>query len=232
MVQLDFSKIIQIANNPDRYNTLSVLICDHMMPDMTGIELCKRLANKTFKKILLTGMANEHSVIEAFNWGIINKYVKKNDADSINELKKHIKDMTLQYFMELSENLKTISTKLTILSDPQFISFFDNLINERNISEYYLIDKNGSYLLIDNHGKKSVLAIMTDESLDEFSEFFGTEPNAQYYMSQVKLRKSIPFFGIDMSPTKVPLTKWEKCFFTANILNCENKTIYWSICSC
>jgi CheY-like chemotaxis protein len=232
MVQFDFSKIIQIANNPDRYNTLSVLICDHMMPDMTGIELCKRLENKALKKILLTGIADENSVIEAFNWDIINRYVKKNDANSINELKSHIKEMVLQYFIELSENLKSISLKLTILSDPKFISFFDKLINEHNISEYYLIDKNGSYLLIDKNGKKSVLAIMTDDDLEAFSEFFGAERDVQNYMSQVKLRKSMPFFGIDVNPVNVSITDWDKYFFNASTLKCEDKTIYWSICPC
>jgi len=232
MVQFDFSKIINIANNPDRYNTLGIVISDHMMPDMTGIELCKRLENKPLKKILLTGKADERKVIEAFNWNIIDRYVKKNDANSIEELKVYVKDMALQYFVELSENLKSISSKLTILSDAQFINLFNKVIDENDISEFYLIDKNGSYMLVDKNGKKMVLTVATDEDLDTFNDFFADEPTAQKYINQVKLKQRMPFFGVGVNPVNTPLTNWENCFFNANTLKCDNKTIYWSLCPC
>lgn len=232
MVQFDFSKVIEIANNPARYNMLGVIISDHMMPEMTGIELCKRLKNKMVKKILLTGKADEHRVLEAFNWGVINRYVKKKDANSIDELKNYIHDMVLQYFIELSDHLKLMSSKLAILSDTKFVSFFNKIMHEYNIREYYLIDKNGSYLLIDKNGKKSVLSIATDDDLDGFSQFYADEPKVEKYVKQIRHRQNIPFFGIGVNPTKAPLSNWENYLFKANLLKCDNKTLYWSICSC
>jgi CheY-like chemotaxis protein len=231
-VQFDFSKIINVADNPERYNTLGVVISDHMMPDMTGLEFCKRLRNEPLKKILLTGKAEESNVLEAFNWNIIDRYVKKNDSNSIEELKTFIDEMAIQYFIELSANLKSISSKLTILSNPQFVDFFSKIIKDKAISEFYLIDKNGSYMLVDENGNKSVLSIATDEDLDTFSSFFGDEPIVQEYINQVKLRQNMPFFGIGVNPVTIPLSNWEKYFFTANSLKCGNNSIYWSICSC
>mgnify|MGYP000163757047 CR=1 FL=1 len=228
----DFSKIINLATNPDRYNILGVLIADYSMPEMSGLELCKRLNSNSIKKILLTGKVDEQSVIEAFNWGLINQYVKKADSNTIALLRESIKEMLLQYFIEISENIKFISSKLEILSDTVFINFFQKIVNDNQIKEYYLIDKNGSFLLMDYSGKRLVLAVMASEDMEEFSQSYHDVPMIEKYVDQVKNKQSIPFFGIGIKSVNVPLEQWANCFFKANTLNCVNKTICWSLCPC
>ena len=53
-------------DHPEKTNLLSVLIIDYDMPYMNGIDVCKKYQDKTFKKILLTGQANEDDAIRAF----------------------------------------------------------------------------------------------------------------------------------------------------------------------
>lgn len=59
----------------------AVIISDHIMPDMSGVEFLtkvnkdNRFANT--KKIMLTGQATHHDTIEAINFANIQKYVEK-----------------------------------------------------------------------------------------------------------------------------------------------------------
>src|SRR6185437_11660426 len=48
------------------------------------------------------------------------------------------------------------------------LEFFNNIIDKYNICEYYFIDNNGTFLLINDKSEKFVLVRYNDESLDEF----------------------------------------------------------------
>jgi CheY-like chemotaxis protein len=48
--RFNFSAILKIRNQPMRQNLLSVLISDYAMPEVSGLELCKKLYNYPIKK--------------------------------------------------------------------------------------------------------------------------------------------------------------------------------------
>ena len=231
-IRIDFNKIANIPNNPKRHCEISTMISDYDMPGISGLELCQQLIDYPLKKILLTGMADEQKAVEAFNWRLIDRYIKKTDASSIDKLISFVRDMTLQYFIDISNNIKLVSSKLAILSHPNFVEFFSKIIQKYGICEYYLIDANGSFLLLDKDNAKLVLLITTDEELDGFTGFYQDEKSVTQYVQKVKARDILPFFGIGIDPCSVPLTSWNHMFFTANILQCGDNKYYWSICKC
>ena len=63
--------------NPHRYAQISVVIADHDLTEkyMSGIEFCRCIKNKNIQKILFTGQADRTFVIQAFNDGIIQRYL-------------------------------------------------------------------------------------------------------------------------------------------------------------
>lgn len=232
LVKFDFSKIMDISNHANRFSELSVVISDYEMPGLTGLDLCKHIRYEPIKKILLTGIVDESKAIEAFNLGVIDRYIKKNNKDVIQVLNSFIEDIVLEYFIDLSKNVHLISSRLAILSDDKFINLFNQIIKDDEIREFYLIDQNGSFLLIDKNGKKSVLIVTSETDLDEFTEFYSDAPGIQTELSQIKNRNVIPFFGIGVNPSSIPLADWNNVFFKANELQGLNTKYYWSICSC
>jgi two-component system chemotaxis response regulator CheY len=91
-----------IENIDQEGDYLGLIISDHVMPDMTGVEfLSKVKAEGTFtvtKKILLTGLATHQDTIEAINAAEIDKYIEKPwDKES---LIKSVKSLLTQFIVE------------------------------------------------------------------------------------------------------------------------------------
>ncbi len=72
--------------DPSRFDDLSVLVVDYAMPEMTGIEFCAQFRGHRVKKMLLTGAEERDVVFDAFNQGIIDHFVAKNDDALVDHL--------------------------------------------------------------------------------------------------------------------------------------------------
>lgn len=64
-------------NDWRRFRLTTVVVLDHSMPQMTGINFVAKLERTPAKRILLTGQADPSVAIDAFNDGLIDKYVPK-----------------------------------------------------------------------------------------------------------------------------------------------------------
>ena len=66
-----------MIRNEDR--SFEVIISDHIMPNMTGVELCTELKRRHHlsERILVTGFAELDSVVSAVNEAAIFRYLTK-----------------------------------------------------------------------------------------------------------------------------------------------------------
>lgn len=65
------------SKNPERYGLPQICIVDYFLPGMNGMKALESAAGWSGPKVLLTGLADEHVVIDAFNAGRIDRYVPK-----------------------------------------------------------------------------------------------------------------------------------------------------------
>jgi len=77
------------------------------MPNMTGLDLCYKLQDFPFKKILLTGEMQHEEAVKAFNAGLIDRFIRKYDPDLFSVLKTHIKILERQYFCGIPADFAT-----------------------------------------------------------------------------------------------------------------------------
>lgn len=104
-IDLNISEITNLHRQDNFKNEeIGLLIIDNNMPHITGLEICKHLANAPYKKILLTGETGLVDVIDAFNQGIIDKFISK-DKNVSGNLKRTINELSYQYFYEQSKSL-------------------------------------------------------------------------------------------------------------------------------
>jgi CheY-like chemotaxis protein len=166
-VNLDLAAIHAEVYNPHRFSEISVVVVDYAMPGMDGLEFCRRIQNSNIKKILLTGQADEKLAIEAFNEGLIHRYIKKSDIKAAELITKSIYELQLQYFQAMSDMIvRMLSiTSPSCLHDKNFAEFFKQLREENGIVEYYLVDNSGSFLMLDDDANVSFLVIKNADDI-------------------------------------------------------------------
>lgn len=155
------SELYKIVYNPNRFNQISVLIIDYELPNITGTELCSLIKIPNIKKVILTNKASEKIAVEAFNQKIIDGFVFKEDL--YNTLIDTITRLQYEYFFDISYPIHYLCN---FKKEP----FLKNLINIElhNFSpiEYYLLNKNGSFIMFDADLNASALFVEDSKYFD------------------------------------------------------------------
>ncbi len=229
-VGADLLTLSSLKNHPHRFEEVSVLIADYHMPTMTGIELCHELKGCPIKKILLTGEADHALAVRAFNENVIDCFVRKDDPNLVQTLQSFIQSLSQQYFRSLTHPLLThlleVEHKIA-LTDPTFISFFQEWCKADDIKEYYLIDKNSSFLVLDATGNSRYFIVHTDRTLNAFAELHN-DPEVKAFVKTIKAREKIPFFGPGKESWQFEPKDWFAHFHSAHVLQGREK-YYWAV---
>lgn len=229
-IDLNISEITKLSYLDNIKNEeIGLLIIDNNMPYVTGIDICQQLINKPYKKILLTGETGPTEVINAFNRGIIDKFISKDKSVSAN-LKQAITELSYQYFYEQTKNLiKNIeASRPSPISDPVFIDFFYNWIESNSFKEFYLIDKSGSFLVKNKGGEITYFIVFTEYAKEEFLKLNEDASNVVGdLLSELSQGRTIPFFGINKESWDFSHTDWYKYFYPSNIL-VGRENYYWT----
>lgn len=193
-VNLDISRIFKKVYDKNRFEHIAVLVLDYDMPGVNGLELARELKSKTpVKIVMLTGEADKNTVIEAFNANEIDRFISKSNFDYHEKLLEYIKQLQLQYFIDLSaavlDSLAPDSSHP--LKNEIFIKFFDTLIKDNNIVEFYLIDESGSFLLLNREAKPLWLIVRRDEDMQSFYEMADGEKLDKDLVKDLQDRKKV-----------------------------------------
>ncbi len=229
-VDINFSAIDDIRNNPERYHDIAVLIVDYNMPEMDGITLCHQLKSLPAKKILLTGERDPQKAITAFNDGIIDRFICKGEADLDDILLTHINTLTQDYFIQQTAALRhhIEADKKLPQSDPVFCEIFDEIAIKHHITAYFLADKNGGMILINSQQDTFYLVVHTKATLDQFVSLHEGNAETQSLVAAVTKRESIPFFGKGKEAWDVDPEEWPQHFY-APLQSQNNATYYCAV---
>lgn len=230
-VDFDFKRLRNLRHSSKKHQDISVIIIDYKMPGMTGIELAENLKNLPAKKILLTGMPDLQIAVNAFNKGLIDCFICKDNPNLDQELKNHISRLQRQYFIDRSAPLLNHLESGFRLphSDPTFADFFEQLCSQKNIKEYYLSDKNGGMLLVNQEKMIQYLIVHTDRTLAEFIDLYGNDVDPTFFLQSIKNRKKIPLFTPDdKAPWELKVSEWSNYFSSHNLLK-GRENYYWAL---
>jgi CheY-like chemotaxis protein len=229
-VDVNLDVITNLSQNKQRMQDISVMIVDYNMPGMTGIELCRELRKLPIKKILLTGEANHQQAIEAFNDGIIDCFIRKDEQMLATDLLMHIKKLNFQYFAETTKHLLAhLETDYKLpQSDPVFINFFNKWCLDNKICEYYVIDKNGTFLTINEGGNIQYFLAQTNRSLNVFTEIYAEDNEDSTFIQSLIQRNKIPFFGFKKEPWNYEFHEWNSYVYSPQVLH-GREVYYWAV---
>lgn len=181
LLALDVDSIHRIVYDPERFSEVSVVVVDYFMPEMDGVTFCRRLNNPYVGKILLTGRAEDSVAIEAFNSGVIDRFIRKSDPQAMAKLEQAIVELQRRYFERASAFVAEALAmgNFAFLRDPAFRAVFESIVSNVQPVECYASCNPTGLLLIDSWGIGRFLLVQTEDDLRtqvEVAEDRGAPP--------------------------------------------------------
>lgn len=230
LLQVNFSETYQEIFNAERFNTLSIVVADYNMPRMNGIELLRKIKNQNVKKVLLTGAADESVAVDAFNEGIIDRYIKKHSfslqevlINQLNILGTELFLKKTNYFLDPFGEIKNYPTAIF---SSEFNDFFSKIIQENKIVEYYLFEKVGSFVMLDKNGKIYSLYTQNEDQAESFCleieslDDFIVSPELK---QKIKARKKIFCYNISHNQVLPPSEQWLEYYQDCEQIGTEDR---------
>ena len=127
----------------------------------------------------------------------------------VDEIKNSIDVMQDCFFEKLSYPLLNCfsSKKEAIITSDEYANHLKKIINELNIVEYFLLNTQGSYLLIKEDGTRHYFMILLDKQLDEYIEIAQDMKGDSHIINKMIERTHAPFF-ISETDYKLPVSDW------------------------
>ena len=206
--------IVNIIDDATRFDNVSVLVVDYEMPTINGVEFCRKLEDKNIFKILLTAEADTTTAIDAFNSGLIDKFILKTSDNLHEKIMDSILELKTKYFNELSEIIIQScgkSIKLLLNNDP-YKNIFNYVLSTSQAKEYYLVDKYGSFLFLDKNAIPTWLIISDKNKIDDQVGLLEVLDFPLDIIDKIKNKNSVLFLFSDKE-YKEQVSSWEKYIF-------------------
>jgi len=168
-IVLDIDAISRELYFSNRFSQISVAMVDYAMPQMNGLDFCRQIRNPHIKKILFTGVATERAAVDAFNDGVIDRYIRKSERYVYDHLNSTIRELQQ---MHIRETFAAASDVFSVagpswLADSHVIDLMETLRQRYRIVEYYLVARPSGFLLIDGEGRMYRLLLSSPEEQTE-----------------------------------------------------------------
>ena len=166
VIHLDLGVIEQEINHLQRFRRVSVVLVDYAMPSVDGLEFCERMVDPYARRAMFTGVADEKLAVEAFNAGLIHRYIPKHKATAVEAVIAFIAELEREYF---NQYLARLRTALAInppgfLVDPDIAVHVQRLLHDERVAEYYLVNDPPGFLMLRSNGSVIRLVLLDEEA--------------------------------------------------------------------
>lgn len=220
-VDFDVSSIKNILYDKNRFNYIAVLVVDYQMPTMTGIDFCRSIQDEAdIYKIMLTAEAGKDTAIEAFNEGVIDRFLLKQDENLYDQIIDAVDVLKVKYFQNLTKPLiNNLGVSLIdTINNQDFINLFNETLMVSNAVEFYLLDTSGSYLFLDKDGEPTWLIIRNEEDLNNHYDILKGLNASEEITTSIELRKKL-LFMLSEEEYQKPINEWGDSLYEAKKLN-------------
>ena len=221
-LSINYKKLNEIVNNNEE---ISVLVVDYSMPEMNGIEFFNKMKSFPAKKIMLTGEADNQIAVNAFNQGLIDRFIVKGGAKVSETLRQYINELKVQYFIDSKVN-QLVAINNHIKESPDYIQLVKGWIKDNHICRFYQYDQNGSLVGIDKSSVTRCFYLLDTESFNTYFEIAEYQGADQNILNQLSQRSAMPVFMTDES-IKNPAHDWLKFMRKVNGAFKFNSEIYY-----
>lgn len=217
VIDVNLDKVHREVYNEYRFEQVSVAVVDYDMPGLDGLEFCRRIKNPAIKKVLLTGRADEKIAVQAFNQGIIDRFILKQDRHVIDTLNRAILELQSDYFIQTERMLADALAigKHAFLRDALLANKFREICEELRIVEFYLCSEPDGMLMLDADGAATLLIISDEECLRSHYEIAFEQGAPQELLNLLKSNEVLPYFWQTGGYYHTEVPAWRPFLFPA-----------------
>lgn len=217
VVNVSLDMIHREVHNEHRFEQISVVVVDYDMPEMNGLEFCRSIKNGAVKKILLTGKADERVAVQAFNEGIIDRFIRKQDADAIPTLNGAIAELQHEYFRQIEHMLSDVLAvgSHLFLRDQEFARQFEDIRRNLGIVEHYLSCRPDGLLMLDMTGTAHLLIVQTEDMMQAHYEMAYDHEAPEELLASLRGGEVLPYFWKTSGNYASDYEDWQACLHPA-----------------
>ena len=206
---IDIAAILKHLYNPQRFLQVSDILVDYNMPNMNGIDVCEKIKDTSIRKLIITGDMDISIAITAFNKGSISKFIPKQTEKLTQTLIDCIKTEKENYFKTHSTTILKIlaNDEYNCLENPHFIRLFKTICQEHETVEYYMVDDNGSFLLLNREGKPTWFVVRSVQALEDHIVFAEDSKAPKGIVDVLKQRVKLAFLFSERDQ-HLPAIQW------------------------
>ena len=196
LLRLQLSELRAVIEDRSRQQRVSVAVVDFDMPKMTGVEFCRAIRDLPVKTILLTGKAGLETAIAAFNEGVIDCFLQKQDQGVTYALRREIKRLQNEYFAEVSAPINSAMSlqKPCFFLDPSFVELFKEVAEKNEIVEHYVCAAPPGVMMRDADGNELFLLITDADAMKTQCEAAETYRAPADMVQLLRTRKAHAWF--------------------------------------
>jgi CheY-like chemotaxis protein len=165
VIHLNLGLIEQEINYRQRFRRVSAVLVDYAMPSVDGLAFCERMTDPYARRAMLTGVADERLAVEAFNAGLIHRFIPKHRATAVEAVVAFIAELEREYFHQYLARLRTALAidPPGFLVDPSMALRVSRVMQQEAIVEYYLVNDPPGFLMLRSNGSV-VRLVLLDET--------------------------------------------------------------------
>jgi len=173
LFRLDTNLIEQEMNILQRFNRLSVVVVDYSMPGLNGLQFCEQIQDPQIGKVLLTGVADEKMAVEAFNAGIIDRFISKSHPNASENISEFSREMQHTYFRSQTQQMhQTLRLAGPLfLDDHAVATWVRRQMVKNNFCEYYMVSEPQGLLMVTPSGTLQQIIVLSEGQCDAQASF-------------------------------------------------------------
>lgn len=172
LVHVDLKNLYNEVYNAQRFDRISVVLVDYKMAEMNGVEFFRNLKDKAITRIMITAISDYKLAVQAFNEGLIDKFILKDTPNLFREINKSIAKAEKDYFKHIygiDGIIGFIFRGQLQFGTREYYHLIEQISNTINPVEYYLLDKSGSVLFLNEQAEPTWLIVRTAKELEELT---------------------------------------------------------------
>jgi CheY-like chemotaxis protein len=220
-LRLDVASLEREVLNPNRFGEVGVVVVDYAMPEMDVLAFCHQLDYEQTRKVLFTGVGDEKVAVQAFNEGLIDRYLRKHETDAATQINRTIRELQARYFKDVGDLIHQSLRKgeAEFLDDAVFSRYFSDLCRAEGIVEYYFVAEPNGFLMLDADANTSRLVVLTDEDMQAHWEIASDQECPAALADAINRRRVVPYFWRSGGYYRPECVDWEDFVFPAEVLD-------------
>ena len=164
-LHLKVSRLPRLFADRTRFSRPSIVVADHAMPGLSGLDMLETLRGLPQRKVLLSGTVDEDRARAALASGLIDAYQPKQQPGLHDSLIARLKALQFDYFGEVTRPFEPAlaGADTRFLQDGAFVQAFARFAAAHGIVEHCVLMQPPGILGLDESGTPTILLVADDD---------------------------------------------------------------------